>query len=220
MNESRPDERNITGIPKEFPEAVTALSTFGTTAVTEVGNLGRYIGWIFGTVPTDAVGLLLGDPLRTLRTLAAAWYDEKVRENLGRRGIKETRPVSLSIGIPLIRAAYDESRPGLRELWAELIANAMDPNRSGRIRLSFIETLKRFDPMDAVVLKERIIGPPGSMSPSVAEFFANRLVIPLTEVMLSVDILTVLNCVHFANNARTNYHPTEYGKALIRACSE
>jgi hypothetical protein len=53
-----------------------------------------------------------------------------VSEKLRRRKAK-TEPVSLSVAIPLMRGAYDESRPGLGEMWADLIANAMDPERSG-----------------------------------------------------------------------------------------
>jgi hypothetical protein len=142
-----------------------------------------------------------------------------VSEKLERRNAK-TEPVSLSVAIPLMRGAYDESRPGLREMWADLIANAMDPERSGRVRLSFIETLKRFDPIDAIVLKARKESPSGSLRPSNAEFISDKLKISLSEIMLSVDNLTVLNCVHFANNQRPDFHLTGYGEALLLACTE
>ena len=59
-------------ITNEQSKAVTSLGTFGTTVVTEVGNLARYVGRIVGTAPEDAVGLVIGDPLHTLRTIAAA----------------------------------------------------------------------------------------------------------------------------------------------------
>src|SRR5437660_1458996 len=68
-----------------------------------------------------------------------------------------------SVAIPLLRAAYDESRPELQQIWAKLIAAAIDPNRSGQFRLSFIATLKQFDPLDAQVLKAR---QPGTLSPN------------------------------------------------------
>jgi hypothetical protein len=40
----------------------------------------------------------------------------------------------------------------LMELWARLLANAMDPNMNN-VRQSFIEAVKRMDPLDAVVLR-------------------------------------------------------------------
>ena len=124
----------------EQSKAVAALSGFGTTVVTEASNLARYIGRIVGTAPEDAVGFVLGDPLHAIRTITAGWYDIKVQEILERRKVKQTQQVSLSVAIPLVRGAYDESREGLRDVWAQLIAAAMDPDRTDRVRISFIET--------------------------------------------------------------------------------
>jgi hypothetical protein len=114
------------------------VANFGTTVVTESSNLARYIGRIVGTVPEDVVGLFLGDPLHAVRTLAAQWYDDKIREIHARRNVKRLEAVSLSVAIPLLRGAYDENREQLRELWAALIAAATDQERTGRVRLSFI----------------------------------------------------------------------------------
>jgi Abortive infection alpha len=51
-----------------------------------------------------------------------------------------------------ISEPQDESREELAELWARLLANAMDPNLNN-VRHSFIEAVKKMDPMDAVVLQ-------------------------------------------------------------------
>lgn len=48
--------------------------------------------------------------------------------------------------------AQEESREELAELWARLLANAMDPNMNS-VRQSFIDAVKRMDPLDAVVLR-------------------------------------------------------------------
>jgi hypothetical protein len=66
---------------------------------------------------------------------------------------------------PLLRAAYDESRPELQDLWGKANRGGQDPNRSGGLRLSFINALKQFDPLDALVLKARYEGP-GELSPN------------------------------------------------------
>jgi Abortive infection alpha len=129
------------------------LAEFGTTVVAEGGQLARYMGRVLGTAPEDAVGLVLGTPLHFVRTVIARTLDQLVSKIFERRGVTDTQPVSPSLAIPLLRAAYDESRPELQQLWAELTAAAMDPKRSGRVRLSFIDTLKRFDPLDALLLK-------------------------------------------------------------------
>jgi hypothetical protein len=58
----------------------------------------------------------------------------------------------VSVLLPLIAAAVDEDREGLKELWAKLLAAAMDPARTNLVRPSLIETLKQLDPLDARLL--------------------------------------------------------------------
>jgi hypothetical protein len=211
---------DITGISDKKAKAVTALSGFGTTIVTEGSNLARYFGRIVGTVPEDLVGVVIGDPLRFVRTTIAARYDQILTEKFKQRGITETEPVSPSIAIPLVRSAYDEGRPQLQELWATLIANAMDPKRSDRIRISFIDTLRKFDPLDALVLKMRN-EKSGQLSPNATEFIANLLSASKDEVSISVDNLMSIRCVGPAGLQHSgDFVVLPYGRALIRACSD
>jgi hypothetical protein len=148
-----PSASGGTLISGEEAKAVQKLSDFGMTVVTEAGQLAQYAGRILGTVPEDAIGLVLGDPLHFVRTAIAGQYDKMLSRILRDRNVSP-QPVSPSVAIPLIRAAYDESRPELQELWACLIAAAMDPARATSVRKSFIEALQQFDPLDALVLKE------------------------------------------------------------------
>ena len=107
---------------------------------------------VLGTTPEDVVGLVIGDPLHFVRTAIASKYDERITRLHRNRNVTP-EPVSPSLAIPLLRAAYDESRPELQELWAQLIAAAMDPQRANRVRRSFIDTIQSLDPLDALVLK-------------------------------------------------------------------
>ena len=208
------------GVTDEQAKAIHSVATLGTTVVTEGSQLVRYMGRVLGTAPQDAVGLVLGDPLRFVRTAIAAQYDVLLTKILNRRKVTETQPVSPSLAIPLLRAAYDESRPELQELWASLIASAMDSTRSGRIRLSFTETLKRFDPLDALVLKARNERPE-ELKPNVTAFLAEVLSQSLEEVQISVENLKVLNCVGSSTAGYTpNFFLTNYGRGLLRACSD
>ena len=99
-------------------KAIELVATFGTTVFTEGSKLVEYAGRVLGTVPHDTVGLVIGDPLRFVRTAIAAKYDILLTKILNDRGVKDTQPVSPSVAIPLLRAAYDESRPELQEMWA------------------------------------------------------------------------------------------------------
>jgi len=161
-------------VTDEQAKAVQKLADLGTTVVEETSQLARYMGRVLGTSPEDVVGLVIGDPLHFVRTAIAFKYDEWITRLHRNRGVTP-EPVSPSLAIPLLRAAYDESRPELQDLWAQLIAAAMDPQRANRVRRSFIDTVQRLDPLDALVLKELYGAPPGTLSPNPRAFFLPRL---------------------------------------------
>jgi hypothetical protein len=209
---------NLIGVTDEQAKAAGALSEFGKTAITEVGALARYFGRILGTVPEYIVGFVIGDPLHFVRTAIAKKYDDSLNEIFERRKSKP-EPVSPSVAIPLLRAAYDESRPELQELWAQLIATAMDPSRASRFRLSFIDTLKKFDPLDALLLRKRI-EQQGNFQPNDVTGFSSLLGRPQDEVELSRENLVVLKCCWSNPTFQYNFSVTTYGRALYLACSE
>lgn len=200
-------------------KAVVAVANFGTTVVTESSNLARYIGRIVGTIPEDAVGLVLGDPLHAIRTLAAQWYDDKVREIHERRNVKRLQAVSLSVAMPLLRGAYDENREALREMWAALLAAAMDPERTGRVRLSFMDALRRFDPLDALILRTRD-EITGELSPNSVQFLERRLEVSSDEIVISIQNLTRLDCFMSPTGGLANFVITPFGRGLLRAVSD
>lgn len=209
----------IFGITDEQAKAIQSIGAFGTTVVSESSELVRYIGRVLGTVPHDAVGLVLGDPLGFVRTVIAKQYDTLLNKIFERRNVTQTQPVSPSLAIPLIRAAYDEGRPELQDLWAALIAAAMDPKLSGRVRLSFVDTLKRFDPLDALVLKARH-QQSSELKPNSVAFIAGILAQPIDEVQISVENLKALRCAGSATTSVTEFFVSNYGRALLRACSD
>ncbi len=221
MASDQDEEANLTGIPKAHAEAVKALASFGSTVVTEAGSLARYVGKILGTAPHDAVGIVLGEPLHAIRTLIASTLDIKVQRKLEARRVQETQPVSPSVAIPLIRAAYDESREELQDLWAALIAAAMDPARAQQVRLSFIETLRQFGPLDAFVLKTYIeIQGIENNSDNIGEL-TTRVSTTEDDAWISVENLRGLNCMQPV--VPTMPHRvliSRYGRALVRALSD
>lgn len=137
----------------EEAKAVQEVAKFGTKALDSGGQLGTFLSKVFGTVPSDVVGVLGGDWLHHVRIRNAVKLAQRTEEILRERGIYETsKPMSPSIAIPILTAGQDETRDELRELWARLLANGMDPERRNLIRQSIINTVKQFDPLDALVL--------------------------------------------------------------------
>jgi hypothetical protein len=210
-------EQSGTFVSSDEAKAVQKLSDFGTTAVTETGNLARYVGRILGTAPADVVGLVLGDPLHFVRTVIADQYDRLLTKILRDRNVSP-QPVSPSLAIPLIRAAYDESRPELQEFWAQLMAAAMDPARGNRVRRSFIDTVQKFDPLDAIVLKE-LFGLPGSPRNDIYEYLGPRVNADHRELEVTFQNLESLRCVSNSNGMGP-WRITSYGYRLVLACSD
>ncbi len=121
-------------------------------AIDLASKFGSFLGRILGTIPEDAVGLVVGDPLHHVRLRNCAKLEQRTEEILRERKVFDPISVSPSVAIPLLEAAKNESREELQELWARLLAAAMDPSRNDRVRQSFIDTLKRLDPVDALML--------------------------------------------------------------------
>jgi hypothetical protein len=117
-------------------------------------ELGAFVGTALGSTPADVVGYLGGDWLRVrrgeniLKLLAAA-----KRRVIDRGVVAELIPPSLSVVLPILQGAADEDREELIDLWARLLANAMDP-KLNNVRQWFIDAVKKMDPMDAVVLQD------------------------------------------------------------------
>lgn len=77
----------------------------------------------------------------------------RTEQILQERDVQQLVELSPNIAAALIAGAQEESREELAELWARLLANAMDPKLSS-VRHSFIEAVKEMDPTDALVLAE------------------------------------------------------------------
>lgn len=212
-------------VTDEQAKAIQKSPEFGTTIVGETGQLARYVGRVLGTAPEDAFAVVIGEPLRYLRARIAYEVDERLTRIFNSRGIKNPQPISPSLALPLLNAAYDESRPELQELWALLIAAAMDPKKASQVRRSFIDTLKSFDPLDALILKE-IYGVPdaGTLSPNTRDFLASKLQLSRSDIILSATNLNKLGCIAPLNAGMGGEFPqfiiTTYGRALIRACMD
>jgi Abortive infection alpha len=115
-------------------------------------DAGGYLADILDDLPKDLLGLLIGDKVKAWRAerLAKLWIEAKKR--LAEKGIEEPAPANPKMVLPILAAAADENSDELQDLWARLLAAAMNPDQSKRGRLGFIDALKRLDPQDANVL--------------------------------------------------------------------
>jgi hypothetical protein len=206
-------------INDEQAKAIQEAAKTATKALELTEKAGAYVGSVLGTVPADLIAVLGGDWLGQVRIRNLARYQDRTEEILRARGVTETSAVSPSLAVPLLRAAADESREDLQELWALLLAAAMDPKRSNRVRLSYIETVKRLHPLDAHILK-KLYDTSDTPSPNARDFLAGFFKVSSREIEVSVLNLHDLKCVHLPiSNETANFHMTSYGNELVRACS-
>ncbi|MCW0233202.1 MAG: DUF4393 domain-containing protein [Ferrovibrio sp.] len=204
-------------LSKEEAEAVSAVAKTSDRAIEALQQFGGFLGKVFGTVPEDTIGLF-GDYLRHLRIRNFSRMQQRTEEILAGRPNVEIEAVSPTIAIPLLSAAQDESRPELQELWARLLANAMDKN-APTIRQSYIDALKKFDPADAVVLKTLHSRSNLSMKPEEMNNLSAAISLAPDEITVSLDRLVDLGCAHKHQAGYLTYYLLPFGRLLLNACA-
>lgn len=222
MHKGRTKETAMPNPPSVIPvsdEQAKAISE----ALKVLQGLGGFLKETFGTVPQDLVGLLGGDWLRVRRAENAAKIFEMVQQRLRARGVHAAEPASLSLVLPMVAAAADESRDELQDLWARLLAAAADPNRSKFFRLAFIDAAKRMDPLDAAVLRQahlinQIITGGGR------DRLTKDLHVSRDEVEVSLANLSKLGLMDTlppqAQPAQGNLAMSSFGREFLRAVSD
>jgi hypothetical protein len=115
-------------------------------------GLGSFIEKALGSTPEDLIAYFGGDRLRVRRAENLVKLFEKARQRLADWNVTAPIPASLSVALPILQGAADEDREELVDLWARLLANAMNPNLNS-VRQSFIDAVKKMDPLDAVVVR-------------------------------------------------------------------
>lgn len=152
----------------------------------------RFLGSLIGEPLRDIAGLAGADALRAKRIENLVRLREKTMATLSARGVEEPQSIPLTLAVPLLNAAADESRDELLEVWSKIVAAAADPARAGNVRLGFVEVVKKFDPLDALVLQQ--LGNPGELQPSARDVLASRFQVSADAVELSLFHLVELGC--------------------------
>jgi hypothetical protein len=122
--------------------------------------------------------------------------------------------------LPPLGAAMDGDRAGLKELWAKLLAAAMDPNRTEFVRPSLIALLKQMDPLDARVL-ERLAasGSPTTAPVDAADQLATGLGVSRDDAYFSFEHLHELGALNHPPKFRPTATLSAKARLLMRALS-
>jgi hypothetical protein len=117
-----------------------------------VHDTGGYLRGVFADLPADLVGVAGGAWLHEIHARLRDALRRRTEQILRERDVQDVIELSPNMALALIGGAQEEDREELMELWARLLANAMDPSLN-TVRHSFIDAVKKMDPPDAVVLR-------------------------------------------------------------------
>jgi hypothetical protein len=207
----------IRPIDPDSAHAIEETAKATSKAIDAAVQAGKYVGEVLGDLPHDLVGIM-GDWVKHRRARRWAELSAETLKILHARGVDNREDVSPSVAIPLIAAAINEDRNVLKQLWAKLLAAAMDPARSKLVRSSMIETVKQMDPLDALVLEEVNKNTGGNWHPSGRDVVKAALNVSQDEVLVSFEHLTKLECLSFPTaGPHINPYTTSLGRLLIQA---
>src|ERR1700730_14559520 len=97
------------------------------------GELAAGIRQALGTIPEDLLGLAGGDWLREKREQNRDRLKRRTKEILKSRGVTPDQETAAPLLLEEIsKAAEYEQRPEIQEIWARLLAAAIDKTRAKR----------------------------------------------------------------------------------------
>lgn len=201
-------------------KAVEESAKTGRVMVEAGSDLAKFMGRALGTVPEDAVGLAFGDYLKELRIRNVDLLARNTEEILRRRGVEDPKPIEPKALIPALEAASETSDETLQGMWANLLANAMDPNTDTSLERVFSDTLNQFEPIDALMLQTVLSGT-FELSPFTDKQLASILDLRRTQVGVScarLARLTVLSAEDLPKGL-VRYKVAPLGAELHLACS-
>ena len=151
MDHSKAKNFSILNVDVNAAETIKSLpKAYSEVEKTESA---QFLGRVFGDTIQNGVGII-GDRLKHMRLNQAVKLHKKTEKGLKAKGVepKDYRKLAAKIGIPLIENATLEENEELHTLWANLLANALDPKFSGDISIMHVSLLKEMLPMDVKIL--------------------------------------------------------------------
>jgi len=194
----------------------------GQEIIKTIRASGSYVADILGDLPKDLTGLLVGDRIKAKRQQNAHVLWRKTKARLEQRRVEQPEPPSYKFAIPILSAAADENNATLQDLWARLLAAAMDPKRRDELRQNFVVTVQKLDPLDAVVLEEIRRNGNASWGSTGRDVVAASLQCWREDVLVSFQNLHKLGCISFGNTDAPQINPylSPYGTVFLRALAD
>ena len=191
----------------------------------DVDEIGLYLSRVFGIELGDLGRTAEGNWLGEARTKNRDALRHRTEDILRERKVGGIAELSPNIAAQILTLGQDESRPALIELWARLLANAIDPSRNNA-RLSFIETVRQMDPEDAVLIRRMVHKGYEAVHEQDEPVAFNEVAVPLlaSELGLAEDAV-IVSLEHLEDlgiladdSSDSVWRTTSFGREFFRAC--
>lgn len=154
------EDGGVSSIVKVSAETVAELAKAGQeqqktyqAAIDLVRRIGGYLGGVFGPASHE-LSLLFGEQMRFWRFKNAVKILENAEALVEQRGIKpeQIRALGFGEGLLLLEAASLEQDETVQQLWARLVANAVDPKERVKPEKVYLDLLKSISGREAILL--------------------------------------------------------------------
>lgn len=181
-------------------------------------TLGKAVEVVKSASPAiaDIYGWMVGDRVSEARKRNADAFARKTKRIIQERSLEEPQPVPEDLATPLLEQAQRESRDAMQELYAALLANAMDPAHANDVRPEFIKTLKDLQPIDILVLR-KAMDLRGTQNPTFHQPRINEILPDERPSALEISInhLEALRCIR---SHPQGFVISSFGQELLIAC--
>ncbi len=136
----------------ETAKAAQEIAKTTSKALDVAEKVGSFVAKVIGEPVECAVGML-SDKLRFMRWERQISMVDKCEEIIRQRQIEgKLRAVPPKLALPIMENASLEENDELQDLWANLLASALDPSFKGVVRAAFIDIIKQLEVVDAYIL--------------------------------------------------------------------
>jgi hypothetical protein len=165
----------------------------------------------------DIYNVLVGDRVSEYRKRNADKFARETQRIIDERNLKEKREVPEDLAAPLLEAALRDHRDALQKLYAALAVNAMDPAFHDDVRPEFVETVRKWQPLDVRVMQFATSRPDGKAHFGQGDVHSELAGVRQNAIAVSLEHLRALGCL--SSPGSNSYTASPYGTEIMRAVS-
>lgn len=139
---------------KESAKAVKEMAKTAGKVVDVVHDTGEFLAPHVDGVLAQVVGMFT-DHLKYVRGVRLVRLGQRFqRELLAHGGVAAVRKLPLNFAIDALEQGAMEPNDDLQDIWARLLANAVDATNEIQPRRAYISIIKDLSPLDALILEK------------------------------------------------------------------